>query len=791
MRFEPAERRVRLAVGELAAFRLLPAAVTQRGGLWRLEVGRQWHRQLQETPPGLEKAEAPAGDRGSLRVENEVALEGKLAHGGWTLHLQGRIDQVVHGPGERALLREIKTVRTALPRPEAELREAFPDYFRQAALYLLLARSLPDWSALDLRAELVLVDIGEGRPQHVPLPGDPQELLRPTLDAFVRFAEHRFEARRKLRSLTLRPAFAEPRPGQETIGAELEAATGSAPVTLFEAPTGYGKTGVVLDFALRGLQEGRFERLVYLTGKSTGQMQALRQLTAMTGGEGAVRTVQVRGRAELARGCPLPCAEGLHCAEQDNGNGFFPPGLFGADGALGPEDFLALAGAHRRCPYEIARTCLPYAEVWLGDYNYVFSPRHSGLFEGVPGYEPSNTLLLVDEAHNLPERAAAARSLELESGEVVALLDRLQSAGALHGPRLPRALETLARFLDGLSESGAHRPETAYEAADLLDDLQKALQEEPPETEAAGPGPLNLLWEWASGSALLADETLDLLPWSPRRGRLHLTCLDASAALAQLQQSHAQCLLLSATFGPPELFTEQLGLETGGWTHLPAEAPWREGACTVAVDTRVDTRFSERARHYATTAETLAAMSASAPGEAVAAIFPSYRYAGEVRARVEALGLRTALPPRGVSLAEQTRFLEEALLGTDLLFLVAGSGFTESIDVLGGRVRHAVVVGPALPEVNAVQRARLERLGPLGREEAFRRVYLVPALQKINQALGRLVRAPGHRAKILLHGQRFARPEFQQLLDGAYRGGEVVRNDADLARWLQEPLPPG
>src|ERR1019366_320843 len=54
---------------------------------------------------------------------------------------------------------------------------------------------------------------------------------------------------------------------------------------LFEAPTGYGKTGCVLEFALGQLQSGRFSRLIWLTGKSTGQLQVVRTLEQMTDNE--------------------------------------------------------------------------------------------------------------------------------------------------------------------------------------------------------------------------------------------------------------------------------------------------------------------------------------------------------------------------------------------------------------------------------------------------------------------------------------------------------------------------
>jgi Rad3-related DNA helicase len=63
-------------------------------------------------------------------------------------------------------------------------------------------------------------------------------------------------------------------------------------------------------------------------------------------------------------------------------------------------------------------------------------------------------------------------------------------------------------------------------------------------------------------------------------------------------------------------------------------------------------------------------------------------------------------------------------------------------------------------------------------------------MTKVNQALGRLVRAPGHHARILLHCRRFAEPAYAELLAPAYQGGATLATDADLAAWLARPSEP-
>jgi Rad3-related DNA helicase len=254
--------------------------------------------------------------------------------------------------------------------------------------------------------------------------------------------------------------------------------------------------------------------------------------------------------------------------------------------------------------------------------------------------------------------------------------------------------------------------------------------------------------------------------------------------LGKLNKRETRKLYTQLTSGA-ELLKVEEAVASAAPCLVRAHAPWRDHAYDVVIDLRVDTTFQQRARFYATTAATVATLHAAATG-AVAVFFPSYRYAESIQQALRESGslLRVALQPRQTDLAAQNAWVEESLVNADALFLVLGSSFAEGIDLLGGRVGHAMVVGPALPEVNPVQKARLAEAAHLGRDEAFRRVYQAPGIQKVNQALGRLVRAPGQRAKVLLHCRRFAEPSYTRLLAAEYQRGAHVTTDQELDDWL-------
>lgn len=793
MEFSVDQRTARLGVGEFAAFTLGPREGGDgQGGLWRAQLGTHWHREL--------RAQTTTEDPSA---EFEVAIEGRIFHRGWTLTLTGRIDQLRRAAAV-VTLREIKTVTQALPANEADLRADYPEYFVQIATYAALWRlGLVSGTRAGsaLHAELLFVEAGSGLAQTVAVTSGDDALFHAQLDRLTEFLDLRLRARERLRRLTFHPPFRELRPGQETTQAELTAAFQRQPLMLLEAPTGFGKTGLLLEFALGQLRSGHFERVLYLTSKSTGQLQVMRTLEAMTSPLPAVEAASAGRRPAVPVAVWHVRNKGEHCVNhtfhcvRENCAYLDRVAARWAQSGLArfyrfedqAHDLETLRAAGREatiCPYEITRAALAFNDVWVGDYNYAFGPNNRALFFHQPGFDAARTLLLLDEAHNLPSRVADAFSHRAAADDARALLAELDHLNAPNP--LVRAWESWMLLLSALPAAENLDPALEADVADTLRRISDQIATLPLDYAALGPAFATLLWQIPQLTAWLEDHRLKKLLWSPRPAELHFTCIDAADAIGETLRGFGGVVFASATLSPVEAFAESCGLTTATpWHHLRAHTPWRDGAYDVAVDARVNTRFQQRAKHHATTAATVAALHEAAGGP-VAVFFPSYAYAETIARALEhsAPGLKVSLQPKLRDLAAQTAWVEESLALTDALFLVLGSSFAESIDALGGRVTHAMVVGPALPEVNAVQQAKLAEFSALGREAAFRRVYQIPGMAKVNQALGRLVRAPGQRARVILHCERFLEPGYASLLAPEYQLGFNVLETADLTDWL-------
>ena len=775
MQISLSERKVSLSVREFAEFKPGPSyTVYTRTGRWRAELGQSWHRQLQ----------ARAQDEYD-EADFEVSITGAWLHRDWTVQLQGRIDQVVKEAGT-VILREIKTINASLPSSDEELRADYRSYFNQLAAYHMLAELSPDYRNTTIRSELVFIDIADGVTQVVTMGSEAQDIFQAQLECLYSFIQHRWMAHGRLRRTQFRPPFKKFRDGQQQTRKSLENLNQSGSL-LFEAPTGFGKTGIILEFAMNRLRDGRVDRVIYLTGKSTGQLQVIRQLTDMLEEGDGLNYFQLRNRAEHAIASPLhTCDEKGGCLrdiEERWAQAGIAPMLLYENGTIGLERIREMGRISGVCPFEISRAALPFAEFWICDYNYIFSPRSSGVLFNQPGFDPGRTLLLIDEAHNLPGRASDAWSCRYTLDDALAVLAELQFAGV--PATLSAAFENWIRFLESLKQIDRLDLASEYELADTLNALSDKLLQSRLKSESFSSMAWEKLWSCLDIKNTLERPALENLLWSPADGCLNLTCLSAAPEIAATIARFGQTVLMSATLSPTDLFLTSCGLDGAPTEYLEAQTEWRKDAYRVAIDLRVDTRFRTRSRYFHETAQTIAVMRGFSEGP-VAVFFPSYRYADSVSKQLEAThpGLLIAMQPRGINLGEQSHFIEDALDHSDILLLVLGSGFAESIDLLGGRVTHAVVVGPALPEVNAEQKARMEDRSHLSQAEAFRQVYQVPAIMKINQALGRLVRAPGQHANVLLHCRRFAEPAYQPLLAPDYRTTTPIKTEESLRHWL-------
>ena len=765
MKIDPETQTVMLGVRELSEFEICQRSSGRGAGRWRLEAGRTWHQTIQ----GESQEE----------FDREKSISGRIERGGWSIQIDGRCDLFRLDEAGLPVFGEIKTVTDPLPLPASELRARFPAYFRQLACYSLLAGESSN------RAEsfLLFLNIDTEIRQTVALGPEDLESLETHLDSLVEFLQFTAERTAVRSQLEWNSFRAHPRAGQVQASEDLASAEKTHRVVGFQAQTGFGKTRIVLEHALEAIRAGKADRILYLTGKISGQEQACTEARQLFPDSQGLRSFRMRNHREHWAACPLDGCLQDQCAPPAEERSALPvaelirhPGH--AEEAW--DGIRELAENFHHCPYSLSRGLLPFSDLWIADYNYLFSPSSRHIFLEQPGFDPARTWLLIDEAHNLPDRTSSALGGRLDTRLLQNAAEDLREFRTDN--TLKATLREIAREIENLSPDRMVDSATLFVFTDLFETASDSLANSPlPWRELTG-DTVSTLQALESALFLLEREELHPLLWSPSPGRLEWLPLEVGPWIAETLSGFAQSVFFSATLDPFPSFVSNFGLTEKQCQLVRAEADGTHRFRT-AIDTRVQTTLRERKRNATRTTETLRDLAESSGG-CVAAFFPSFEYAETIQTYLEAIAphLRSVLQPRDLNANEREEFARTAPLSHDVLFLMLGGSFAEAVDAFGGIVETAMIIGPGLPELSTLNRIRMDAYP--NREEGFHEVCRIPGMRRVNQAIGRLVRSLEHRATVLLHDRRFLEPEYHDLLRKDLGEIATIRNEGDWQDWI-------
>ena len=193
----------------------------------------------------------------------------------------------------------------------------------------------------------------------------------------------------------------------------------------------------------------------------------------------------------------------------------------------------------------------------------------------------------------------------------------------------------------------------------------------------------------------------------------------------------------------------------------------------------VNTRYRYRDAACAEIAAAIRAMVEAKPGRYIA-FFPSFAYLRQVS---EMLDLPHQAQRSGMTDEERREFLAPYVPGgpesgshlPTLSLCVLGGVFAEGIDLPGDALDGVVIVGVGLPQVNLFQetlRAYYERTFGDG----FLYAYMLPGMQKVAQAVGRVIRTEKDRGVALLLDDRYRQAAYRRLCPEHWR---IRRGDTE------------
>ncbi|PVZ20021.1 MULTISPECIES: ATP-dependent DNA helicase [unclassified Pseudomonas] len=701
-----------------------------------------------------------AAGRGA-QYESEVALEGQYGE----LLVRGRADGF---DAARHCLEEVKTHRGDLTRQAANVRAL---HWAQAKVYGWLICQQRGFS--ELTVALVYLDVDSGKQTRFEerhLAPALQQVFEQLCQRYIQWAEQE-QAWREARDRGLKHlAFplAKWRPGQRELAETVYKAASTGRCLLAQAPTGIGKTLGTVFPALKAMAAQQLDVLLFLTAKTPGRRLALDALARLRTPAAPLRVLELVARDKA---CEYP-GTACHGEACPLARGFYDrlPAARAQAAEAGWLDRPALreiALRHQVCPYYLSQEMARWADALVGDYNYWFDV--SAWLHGLALQLGWRATLLVDEAHNLVDRARGMYSAELDQQRLAPL--RKAPLPGLAGPlqRLWRAWNAL-NAEQSAPYQASPTPPAAWLAAlqGCIGALNTCLNENPQGLQ--GPW-LEFYFDALQvqriaerfGQGHIFDSHLYSLG-RQRRSRLCLRNLIPAQALAPRLQAAHSAVLFSATLSPARYFLDLLGLPADcAWLDVPS--PFAAHQLQVRLAGHVSTRYQHREGSMAALAQVLAGQYRRQPGNYLA-FFSSYQYLEQalVALRAEAPGVPVWAQAPRMGEPEREAFVGRFVEGGQGIgFAVLGGAFGEGIDLPGGRLIGAFIATLGLAQLNPVNeqlRQHLQQRYGAGYDYA----YLYPGLHKVVQAAGRVIRDEGDQGVVVLIDDRFAQPQVQALL---------------------------
>lgn len=753
-----------LPVRQLVEFLLRCGSIDNRfTGFDRANEGARLHRKLQR---------AATAEHPDYKAEVFLRYHTVAAQVDYTI--EGRADGIFTAPDGVTTVDEIKT--TALPSASIT-GEQSPEHWAQGQVYAYIYATQNDLAAV--RVQLTYYQIDEEltlRFSHDYTRQQLEEIVTGLLEQYAPWAQRaaRWKARRTGSLAAMRFPFADYRPGQKAMLSAVYQTCAQGGQLLCQAPTGIGKTISVLFPALKAMGEGG--PVFYLTARGTTRAAAENAIAALHEANPGLtlRSITLTAKDKI-------CLTESHECTPDAcpyANGYFDRikdalwETLDAD-TLTAQTLTDAARKHTVCPFEMGLDLSLWCDVIIGDYNYLFDPVVSlkRFFESAGDY-----LFLIDEAHNLPDRARDMHTESLLKSEFTSVKKLLGKGKSRLKTAIQKVNNALLEWRHRCEEEGGSaktliRPNRGEELDRMLNRLCEPLEawldehRTPDETHAAL---LQLYFDvraWLRVAETFDDHFVLQATAFGSDVRLTQLCLDPSAFLQQNFALGRAAVLFSATLAPPSYYKDLCGLPDARAVAL--KSPFPQGNFALYCACNVSTRYRDREAACAQIADYLAEMTGARKGNYIA-FFPSYQYLDKVRAVFEekypsipVLVQQTALDEAGREefLARFAPDPDETLLA----FAVLGGVFGEGVDLAGSRLIGAAVVGPGLPQVGARQE-QLRDYFERTRGSGFDYAYRYPGMNKVLQAAGRVIRTPQDRGVVLLIDDRFSMWDYRRLM---------------------------
>ena len=717
--------------------------------------------------------------------QKEVYLRTEFPFGNNVYCIDGRCDGVLFEE-KAVIIEEIKSTTSAWDQLE---EDRYPVHWAQAMVYGYMYSLEHHLEQIGVQLTYIHIDTHEVKKYRRTYQADQlYAFMEEVIARYAPFAEQQ-RVHQKVRNDSLRklafpfPAFRE---GQRRLAGAVYKTIADSRCLLAKAPTGIGKTISTIFPTMKAIGEGKVHRACYLTARTTTQTAAEEALSLLEQQGMRIHALTITAKDKICFKEETKC-QADYCEYAEGYYDRINEGLldlFTHETIMTRSVIEQYAYRHCLCPFELSLDAAYVSDVLICDYNYVYDPRISlnRMFEEMK----KQSVLLIDEAHNLVDRARDIYSASLLKSRYVQLKREYK-----HNRILFKVVDQINKLLIAIRKQCDDRHAHVWitppqELIALLEQfVPVAEQELVSEPSGVTSERHALLLE----AYFEAQDFLRSYQWYDERFmtyaeveqsevRIKLLCLDPSYLLGKMGKGYRSKIFFSATLSPLTYFRSMLSTSEDDYT-LSIPTPYKSDQWDMRL-VPLSTRYKDRDRTKAAIIDMLMKLIQEKPGNYLV-FFPSYTYLKDIYASfIERQGqmeanetgeFETIVQAASMSEEERDQFLtaftanrKSSLIG----FAVLGGIFSEGIDLAGDRLNRVVIIGVGLPQIGLERDLMKNYYNQYG-VNGYHYAYVFPGMNKVLQAGGRLIRSERDKGMLVLVDDRYMTPLYNSLLPDEWK----------------------
>ena len=724
--------------------------------------------------------------------KKEVMCQIKYEQDDLTLSIQGRIDGVLIRENE-VIIEEIKS--THMDFDQLEL-DTTPSHFAQAKIYAYIYAITNDLKRVNVL--LTYIQVNDLKVKQFNKSFTVKQLeayYLKTVEKYIKWEEkiRLHEDTRQKSIIGLEFPFPEYRLNQREMMAYIYRNILNQGKLYLEAPTGIGKTIASLFAGLKAINKPR-QKIFYNTAKNDGKKVVIDTIRLLEEKGLVTKSIEITAKDSMCfldkRDCdPEVCkyAKGYYSRVFKTIDD-----VYSNETLLTKELIKAYAKKHTVCPFELSLDLSNYADIIICDYNYVFDPMAHLIryFED----DQYNPILLCDEAHNLVDRSRKMYSSSLTESMFV------------------KALE-ISRYL---------KPDPSYEINQILEVFSAAkitlLEVDFVQKEEVNPTLLLYLRKLAVKlDKIFSDDKIkferqELQDFYFEVSRflkinefynddfvyvieryeediiISINCLNASEFINQTIDNHCEAAnFFSATLTPMFYYKSLITSNLGEDISLISDFS-QNNLLLLAIDD-ISTRYKDRDYSIDKIVQATKALVEGKKGNYII-FFPSYAYLNKLEGILldEIENVNFISQKRNMFSHERDEmmnlFKDQSDVSQVFLFVMGGI-FGESIDLIGDQLSGVLIVGVGLPAIapfNNILKSHYD----LTFDNGFDYAYTYPGLNKVIQAVGRVIRTKTDRGVALLLDDRFTTRKYLRLYPKFWSHLSVCNDIVELGKMIKD-----